>query len=148
MNATAPVPLTATTTLRLGAVGAVVSGRFTERIGSLGLKPKDVTLLNLLQAGGPASQLEVARTMGVAPSLVVTVADRLEALGAVRRLRDQGDRRRQQLVLTDGGRELLARCTTLARELDEELTAGLDAATRQALDAALGTLAAGLGLPN
>ncbi|MCX4745497.1 MarR family winged helix-turn-helix transcriptional regulator [Kitasatospora sp. NBC_01287] len=147
MNAATPVPLAATLSYRLGTVGTIASHRYTERVETLGLKLKDVVLLHLLQDGGPASQLEVARLMGVAPSLVVTVADRLEALGAIRRLRDPDDRRRQQLVLTEPGRELLARCTTLAQELDAELTADLDEAARQALNAALGTLAAGLGLP-
>ncbi|MFF7634862.1 MarR family winged helix-turn-helix transcriptional regulator [Kitasatospora sp. NPDC008050] len=148
MNAADPVPLTATTTYRLGLLGALAGARFTERIGSLRLKPKDVALLGLLQSDGPTAQLTVARRLGVAPSLVVTVADRLEVLGAVRRLRDQSDRRRQQLVLTDTGQELLTRCAAIARELDEELTAGLDPAARQALDAALGTLTTGPGLPS
>ncbi|WP_329578582.1 MarR family transcriptional regulator [Kitasatospora sp. NBC_01250] len=148
MNAAARAPLTATTTYRLGLLGALAHARFTERIGSLGLKPKDVALLGLLHSEGPTTQLAVARRLAVAPSLVVTVADRLEALGAVRRLRDQSDRRRQQLVLTDTGQELLTRCTAIARELDEELTAGLDPAARQALDAALATLTTTLGLMN
>ncbi|WP_329569808.1 MarR family winged helix-turn-helix transcriptional regulator [Kitasatospora sp. NBC_01266] len=148
MDAATPTSLAATASFRLGTIGTIATNRFTERIEVLGLKVKDVGLLRLLEDGGPASQLEVARIMGVAPSLVVTVADRLEALGAVRRLRDPGDRRRQQLVLTEAGRELLERCTTAARELDAELTAGLDEPARQALNSALGTLAASLGLPS
>lgn len=148
MNAAQPVSLTATVSFRLGTIGTLTTNRFTERIETFGLKLKDVGLLHLLQDGGPASQLEVARLLGVAPSLVVAMADRLEVLGAVRRLRDPGDRRRQQLVLTEQGHELLGRCTTAARELDAELTAELDEPTRQALNAVLGTLAASLGLPH
>ncbi|GAA1254270.1 MarR family transcriptional regulator [Kitasatospora nipponensis] len=148
MNAPSPVPLPATVTFRLGTLGSLVTERFTERIEAFGLKPKDVGLLTLLQAGGPASQLEVARTMGVAPSLVVTVADRLEALGAVRRLRDPGDRRRQQLVLTEPGRTLLARCAATAEELGRELLAALEEQDRQVLHQALGRLAAAHGLPH
>ncbi|WP_035841294.1 MarR family winged helix-turn-helix transcriptional regulator [Kitasatospora azatica] len=146
MNDVTPLP--ATTTFRLGALGSIVTARFTERIGALGLKPKDVGLLTLLHDDGPVSQLEAARGMGVAPSLMVTVADRLEALGALRRLRDPGDRRRQHLVLTEQGRALLARCATTAQELDAELTAGLDERDRAALNHALGRLAAANGLPH
>ncbi|MFE0464295.1 MarR family winged helix-turn-helix transcriptional regulator [Kitasatospora sp. NPDC058965] len=140
-------PLPSSTSFRLGTLGALVTARFTDRIEAFGLKPKDVGLLTLLRAGGPLSQLEAARAMGVAPSLVVTVADRLEALGAVRRLRDPGDRRRQQLTLTDQGGALLDRCAATAHDLDAEFTAGLSEPERTALNTALGRLAADHGLP-
>jgi DNA-binding MarR family transcriptional regulator len=146
MNSVKPLP--STISFRLGTLGSLLTARFTDRIQALGLKPKDVGLLTLLRADGPASQLEAARLMGVAPSLVVTVADRLEALGAVRRLRDPGDRRRQQLTLTDQGQALLDRCAAVAEELDTEFTAALDAPERAALTQALAKLAAAHDLPH
>lgn len=39
--------------------------------------------------------------MGVVPSLVVTLADQLEGLGAIERVRDPDDRRRHRLGLTE-----------------------------------------------
>ncbi|WP_237536094.1 helix-turn-helix domain-containing protein [Streptomyces sp. SID3343] len=74
--------------------------RFTERIQPYGLKPEHVGLMAVLAAGTADSQQDIARTMGVAPSLVVTLADHLEELDAIRRERDPADRRRQILTLT------------------------------------------------
>ncbi|MFI6491876.1 MarR family winged helix-turn-helix transcriptional regulator [Streptomyces sp. NPDC050564] len=111
------------------------------------MKPKHVGLLSVIGSGAPASQQDVARTMGVVPSLVVTLADQLEELGAIDRVRDPDDRRRHRLGLTQEGRALLAECTARARALDEELTAGLSTAQRDALARAMGVLAREAGLP-
>lgn len=79
MNA---VKLTSTLTFRLGTLGAVLTDRFTARLAAHDLKPKHVGLLAVLDSGVAASQLDVAKIMSVAPSLVVSLADRLEELGA------------------------------------------------------------------
>ncbi|NUR83068.1 MAG: MarR family transcriptional regulator [Nonomuraea sp.] len=136
-----------TMAFRIGTLGAILTERFAAAIVPLELKPKHVGLLTLLEARGTASQLDVAKTMGVAPSLVVTLADHLERLGAITRVRDAGDRRRQLLDLTDDGRALLGRCLDAALALDAELTGRLDPRERAALGKALGTLAAEAGLP-
>ncbi|MFI1380788.1 MarR family winged helix-turn-helix transcriptional regulator [Embleya sp. NPDC020886] len=140
-------PLTSTLTFRLGTLGAIATERFTEAVQAHGLKPKQVGLMAVLAAGTADSQQDIARTMGVAPSLVVSLADHLETLGAIRRERDPNDRRRQVLTLTDRGHTLLAECTTAAHTLDAALTEALPPAARQALHQALTTLAAQAGLP-
>ncbi|WP_406196114.1 MarR family winged helix-turn-helix transcriptional regulator [Kitasatospora sp. NBC_01560] len=142
-----PPPLTASVVFRLGTLGSVVTARFTEALAALGLKPKHVGLMVALDSGAPPSQLELARTMAVAPSLVVALADHLQQIGAVDRVRDPADRRRQVLALTGTGRALLADCTALARRLDEELTASLGASEREALRRTLGVLGVEAGLP-
>ncbi|MEV6052120.1 MarR family winged helix-turn-helix transcriptional regulator [Streptomyces sp. NPDC052107] len=139
--------LPGTLVFRLGTLGATMSDRFAERIERHRLKPKHVGLLTALGQGSFASQQDLAGQLGVAPSLVVSLADHLETLGAVRRVRDPRDRRRQALTLTDRGHELLAACTAEARALDAELTAHLGESERQALHTALGSLAARAGLP-
>lgn len=139
--------LTGTLAFRLGMLGSITANLFAERIAVHGLRPKHAGLMALLASGAAASQQEIARTMGVTPSLVVGLADHLEELGAVGRERDPGDRRRQVLTLTARGRELLALCTSAAHAIDEELTAGLDDAPRAALREALDVLAARAGLP-
>ncbi|WP_307796465.1 MarR family winged helix-turn-helix transcriptional regulator [Actinomadura barringtoniae] len=139
------VKLPETLAFRLGTVGAVVADRFAERIAAHDLKPKHAGLLTALSAGEVASQQDLAARLGVAPSLVVALADHLEGLGAIERVRDPRDRRRQVLTLTGHGRELLQACGEAARSLDEEITAGLSAAQRKALQAALGVLAAEAG---
>ncbi|MFE5286980.1 MarR family winged helix-turn-helix transcriptional regulator [Nocardia sp. NPDC056611] len=136
-----------TVAFRLGTVGAVVADRFAARIEPLDLKPKHAGLMTALSHGEAASQQELAGRLGVAPSLVVALADHLERLGAIERVRDPADRRRQVLTLTEPGYALLAACEQAARELDTELTAGLRPGERTALQRALGVLAAEAGLP-
>jgi DNA-binding MarR family transcriptional regulator len=130
-----------TVVFKLGAVGSVASEMLAARIQAEDLKSKHVALMTALASGGGASQQELAGMLGVAPSLVVTLADHLEALGAVRRVRDAGDRRRQILTLTDHGRELLERCRATALEVEAELLDGLSAAERAALNRAMTKLA-------
>ncbi|GIH46079.1 DNA-binding transcriptional regulator, MarR family [Microbispora rosea] len=141
------VKLTSTLAFRLGTLGAVVTERFSARLAGHGLKPKHIGLLTVLESGTATSQLDIAKLMNVAPSLVVSLADRLEELGAIQRERDLSDRRRQTLTLTEEGRELLATCTAAAAELDSELTDGLDPEETEALRSVLRTLARRNGLP-
>lgn len=139
--------LTATATFRLGVLGSVATARFTDRVAALDLKPKHVGLLTALAQGADLSQQELASQLGVAPSLVVALADHLEGLGAVSRQRDRADRRRQVLTLTDHGRALLAECAATATELDADLLADLTPAQRAALADTLAALARALNLP-
>jgi DNA-binding MarR family transcriptional regulator len=129
-----------TTSFLLGTAGVLVARRYADRIEHLDLKPKHVGVLALLDGSPAASQLDLARTMGVAPSLVVRLGDHLEGLGAVERTRDPADRRRQTLRLTDHGRALLAECTAVAGTLDAELLAAVPEPDRDALRAALGSI--------
>ncbi|MCX4847570.1 MarR family winged helix-turn-helix transcriptional regulator [Streptomyces sp. NBC_00893] len=77
----------------------------------------------------------------------IALADHLQGMGAVDRVRDPHDRRRQVLGLTDRGRELLGECAAAARALDDELMAGLDGPSGAALHRALGVLGRRAGLP-
>jgi DNA-binding MarR family transcriptional regulator len=137
-----------TIAMRLGLLGALLTDRFTARVGEFGLKPKHAALLNVLSLNGSASQMEIAKMLRVAPSLVVTLADHLESIGAIDRLRDPDDRRRQILTLTGRGTTLLMKCLDAACDIDDETTAGLTAADRTALHRILGVLADQSGLPS
>ncbi|RDI63778.1 MarR family winged helix-turn-helix transcriptional regulator [Nocardia pseudobrasiliensis] len=139
--------LPATLAFRLGVLGTRTADRFAERLAAHDLKPKHAGLLAALDHGAAASQQELAGRMEVAPSLVVALADHLERLGAIERVRDIDDRRRQVLKLTAHGRTLLERCEREARAIDAELMAPLSAKDRAALHRALGALAAEAGLP-
>ncbi|MEV7181881.1 MarR family winged helix-turn-helix transcriptional regulator [Kitasatospora sp. NPDC093679] len=132
--------LRATIVFNLGTLGALASDRFADRVEELGLKPKHAGLLAALDAGSATSQQELATRLGVAPSLIVVLADQLQELGAVERVRDPEDRRRQVLTLTTEGRRLLARCAEAAEAADAELTAGLTEPQRTALTRSLRTL--------
>ncbi|GAB3669466.1 hypothetical protein GCM10027589_37030 [Actinocorallia lasiicapitis] len=136
-----------TLSFRLGALGAIVGERYAARLERLGLKPKHAGLLTALSTGPAASQQDLAVRLGVVPSLVVSLADHLEHVGAIERVRDPHDRRRQVLTLTETGRALLAACMAEAVDLDTELSAALTPPQRQALHESLGILATRAGLP-
>lgn len=137
-----------TLSFRLGLLGAFLTDRFSADVSGLELKPKHAGMLNVLAANGPTSQMEMAQLLRVAPSLVVALADHLESLGAIERLRDPKDRRRQNLNLTPHGRALLRKCLDAARAIDAETTTDLTAAERADLHRILGTIADRLGLPS
>ena len=140
MNDATPQTITETMTFRLGTLGARLSTRFSEKISKYGLKPKHVGVLTAIRAGAGGSQLELARVMRVVPSVVVANIDELEKLGALARVRDRNDRRRQTITLTPYGYALLKDCTAAAREVDAEITAGLDEAQKRALQEVLGVI--------
>jgi DNA-binding MarR family transcriptional regulator len=132
--------LRATLVFNLGTLGALASDRFATRVEAIGLKPKHAGLLAALDAGSAASQQELATRLGVVPSLIVALADQLQELGAVERIRDPDDRRRQVLTLTAEGRRLLTGCAEAAEEADDELTAGLSDSQRTTLTRGLRAL--------
>lgn len=129
-----------TVSFRLGLLGVAQDALYASRLANLELKPKHVALLCILRLRDAGSQMELAGLLGVAPSLVVLLADHLEERGAIQRVRDPADRRRQSLRLTETGLRLLASATEVAAELDEELAADLPAGDRAAFSTALDRL--------
>ncbi|BDM74495.1 hypothetical protein HEK616_79820 (plasmid) [Streptomyces nigrescens] len=67
--------------------------------------------------------------------------------GAIQRVRDPADRRRQVLTPTEHGRELLAFCGELAQSADAEFAADLTATESAVLTGLLDRLAARQELP-
>ncbi|KAA2266521.1 MarR family transcriptional regulator [Solihabitans fulvus] len=138
--------VTETVVFLLGKLGQATTARFAEALVPLGLRPRHCGVLELL-ADAPLAQLDLSRGLGVTPSVVVDMLDELEALDAVRRVRDTVDRRRQLIELTAQGRDLQRRAVRLARELDTDLLGALDPAGTAAFGAALARLAEAHGLP-
>ncbi|MEU6828813.1 MarR family winged helix-turn-helix transcriptional regulator [Nocardia beijingensis] len=122
---------------RLGVVGTRITQMFGARIEALGLTHKQVGVLAVVDAGQARSQREVAHALGVAPSLVVTLVDRLVAMNALVRVQDPADRRVYTLELTDRGRELLGRSVVIVNELDRDLRTSLDQQDTAAVHTAL-----------
>jgi DNA-binding MarR family transcriptional regulator len=80
---------------------------------------------------GPASQSEVSRRLRFDPSDLVAIIDALEEAGWVIRGRDERDRRRHQLRLTDAGRAALEERFALADRYMHEHFGVLDDAERE-----------------
>ncbi|MEU5864372.1 MarR family winged helix-turn-helix transcriptional regulator [Nonomuraea sp. NPDC047529] len=142
---TAEGSLTDTVGFLLGKLGQQANGQFADRLAPLGLRPRHCAVLELL-AGGPRAQLELAKAVGVTASVVVDMLDELEKLGAVRRVRDTADRRRQLIELTPTGQDLRHQTLSLARQNDEDLLSAIDPAEVAALRQILGRIAAATGL--
>jgi DNA-binding MarR family transcriptional regulator len=86
-----------------------------------------------LEEFGPASQSEVSRRLRFDPSDLVAIIDALEEAGWVVRGRDERDRRRHQLELTEAGREALEDRFALADRYLGETFGALDADEREQL---------------
>ena len=122
---------------RLGVVGTRITQMFGAQVETLGLTHKQVGVLAVVDAGRARSQREVADALGVAPSLVVGLVDRLVAMDAVIRVQDTGDRRVHTLELTEHGRELLGRSIEIVHDLDRALQNSLDHQAETAVHTAL-----------
>ncbi|MEU7895093.1 MarR family winged helix-turn-helix transcriptional regulator [Nonomuraea sp. NPDC049152] len=125
----------------LSKLGQVAAESFADRLAPLGLRPRHCAVLQLLD-GAPLGQLALAKTIGVTPSVVVDMLDELENVGAVRRVRDTVDRRRQVVEITDEGRELSRSAAEAAAQVDAELLGMLTPGQGSALRKALTTVAA------
>jgi len=75
----------------------------------LGVTSRQVTLLWLIRGNPSLSLRELATEERISPPALSGHVDRLEKAGLIERVRDEGDRRRVDLTLTDEGERLLKR---------------------------------------
>lgn len=97
-------------------------------------------LMGMLERGGDARMSEVSEALGVALSTATQIADRLSARGWVRRESDPEDRRVVRLVLTEEGRRLARERRAERHARLRETLSGMDAASRERVEAGLETL--------
>ncbi|PZS14174.1 MAG: MarR family transcriptional regulator [Pseudonocardiales bacterium] len=109
----------------LAQLGAHAATKFAERIGLHDLTAPQAGILRLLRGNQGISQQELAERLGVLPSRIVAFVDELERVGFVQRVRDESDRRRNALRLTDSGRGALETIARAARAHEADMCAGL-----------------------
>jgi MarR family transcriptional regulator, lower aerobic nicotinate degradation pathway regulator len=126
----------------LARVGRTQSVRFSERMQSIGLRPKHFAILNAIALSDGASQQEIGGHMGLDPSGLVGAIDELEEMGLVARRRDPADRRRNALALTEEGTAMLRRARRLVSDGAREILGPLDDGEVETLVALLGKVAA------
>jgi DNA-binding MarR family transcriptional regulator len=90
-----------------------------------------------LVASGRFTVSGLSRQLGVDPAAVSRVVASLEKLGLVARMTDDRDGRRQPLVLTDQGAQLMMRLHQRVHERESDLTTGLD---HESIEAAMRVL--------
>ena len=101
--------------------------RTAEALDSIGLTPALFALLNVLGAREGAIQQQLSTDMGIDPSAMVTLIDKLEAAGLAERRRRPGDRRAWEVVITSKGRRQLDRARRLVKKIEDEVLGGLTA---------------------
>lgn len=119
--------------LLLALLGQDAMRRLRAAHTAVGVTPRQFQLLGLLHDSGPLGQRELGETMGIDPSILVTMLNPLEESGFVARQRDAGDRRRHIVLLTDAGIAQLTEAARAQREAEDELFAGLDDEQREQL---------------
>jgi DNA-binding MarR family transcriptional regulator len=127
-------PLTAANQLR--PVLLRLSRELRQETEQLGVTSRQVTLLWLIRGNPGMSLRELAAEERISAPALSGYVDRLEKAGLLARVRDESDRRRVGLALTDEGERLLRRVrarrtTWLAdrlRGLDDDELAAIEAA--------------------
>jgi DNA-binding MarR family transcriptional regulator len=137
-----PAELVASTLFLLKRLGYTAKQRSLDEYEQIGLGPYHHAILALLDEGVPETQAAIADSLGYDRGTLVGLLDELEEQGLVERRRDPDDRRRHLVRLTGEGRRTLARLRALAKRVEDEFLAPLDAEQRKSLHALLRQLAA------
>lgn len=116
----------------LTTLAVTVSELLEEALAPLDLRLRHYRLLIVLLAEGPRAQSSIGATLSIDRTTVVGLVDRLEAMGAVRRVRCD-DRRAYLVELTAKGKRLVKDAMTRVNRAEEKIFAPLSASEREEL---------------
>jgi DNA-binding MarR family transcriptional regulator len=94
-------------------------------LAPFGIDGKDLGALRVLAHREPASQLQVAQTLGIDRTTMVALLDALEDKDIVRRRPDPADRRRNVVELTEQGLTTYDAATVAYRKAEKTFLAAL-----------------------
>ena len=112
----------------LSQLGVQMAEDFVHRLEPFGVDPRTYAVLKALIEDDGQSQRQLSTTLGIHRNAMVTVVDKLESQGLVKRMPHPGDRRAFAVTLTDKARELLPALDAQGRAQEAEITATLSAA--------------------
>lgn len=101
--------------------------RSTEALAPFAIHARELDILLVIASREPGSQQQAAQRLGIDRTSTVARIDALEAKGLVSRHPHAGDRRRNLVELTDGGRETVRRATQASERAEAALLASLTA---------------------
>jgi DNA-binding MarR family transcriptional regulator len=130
----------------IAQLGGHSARRWIERLGEVGLEPREVMLFRHVALNEGRSQRAVAEAIGLPASRIVALVDKLEAKGWIERKPSPGDRRANILTLTPVGKASLEQIMTVSAEHEAELARGLEGDEREELVRLLSKMAVDLGL--
>jgi DNA-binding MarR family transcriptional regulator len=96
-----------------------------EALAPFDIHARDLGVLLAIERSEPASQQQVADSLGVDRTTMVAIIDALEAKGIIVRRPDPEDRRRNVVELTQDGQTLLRQATAASDLAEAELLAPL-----------------------
>ncbi|WP_217215263.1 MarR family winged helix-turn-helix transcriptional regulator [Streptomyces sp. AC550_RSS872] len=108
-------------------VELVVRSHLDELVKPSGITALQYTALTVLERHDGLSAAQLARDSFVTAQSIADLVRSLESRGLVRRERNPRNRRELLILLTDAGRELLARHAGQVRELEERMVRDLTA---------------------
>ncbi len=132
--------------LLLSRLGQDATARFRRALRPLGLSAQHFIVLKQLEAIGSTSQTALADALGIDYSNLATVAGELCEKDLIVRTREECDRRRYALDLTEEGRALLADADGAIGSGEDEMLSALDEGERAELWSLLRRMADSLEL--
>ena len=142
---TPPEVLARHTGFLLSKAGQLSHEEFDRMVGLvMGFKSRHYGALAVLADEGPHAQSDLGDKLRIDRSTMVAVVDDLEGMGFVERRRNQEDRRRYELTLTDAGRRAFSEAEGLVEGVQEAVLAPLDEAQRRQLHELLTSVLRGL----
>jgi DNA-binding MarR family transcriptional regulator len=102
-----------------------IRSRLDDIIGPSGLTALQYTALTVLERHPGMSTVQLARNSFVTSQSMADMITALRSRGLIERNRDQADRRRLVVALTQEGRELLDRYRGSVSEMEAQMVAGL-----------------------
>jgi DNA-binding MarR family transcriptional regulator len=130
----------------LSQLGFYSAARFTERLSTIGLHPRQYGMMVHLAAAEGQTQQQLADSMGIHRNVMVGLVDELESAGLVERRRHPVDRRAHALHLTELAISLLPEGQRLAVDHNAQLLVPLSDEQQRDLVSLLELIAAGVGL--
>jgi DNA-binding MarR family transcriptional regulator len=132
-----PRELVSSTSHLLKRLGWSIKERSLEAFEGSGVSPMHYGVLVLLEEDPRETQATIADALGYDRSHLVGLLDELEQAGLIERRRDPEDRRRHLVSLTPEGRKALTKLRTIAKRVEDDFFAPLDADERATLHALL-----------
>ncbi|MGV0605681.1 MarR family winged helix-turn-helix transcriptional regulator [Mycolicibacterium sp. XJ1904] len=130
----------------LSQLGVYLAEDFVRRLQPFGVEPRTYAVLMALTEADGQSQRQLSAQLGIHRNVMVSVVDKLEDQGLVRRMPHPGDRRAFAVTLTDKARELLPKLDAQGRAQEDEVTASLTSAERETVLRGLQRMSAAAGL--
>ncbi|MGV0643159.1 MarR family transcriptional regulator [Mycolicibacterium sp. XJ2546] len=130
----------------LSQLGVYLAEDFVRRLAPFGVEPRTYAVLKALSADDGQSQRQLSAQLGIHRNVMVTVVDKLEAEGLVKRMPHPGDRRAFAVTMTDTARKLLPELDAEGRAQEDEITETLTAAERKNVLRQLQRMSAAAGL--